>query len=183
MSSKPRTEISTTTVQVLNSQSCVIDMSSAKFHSTVDVPGVVRTGTFVARAYMHASHKWVDLADLQTDPAIERGGQTAEDFLAEFFSDPQARAAASRMRKKVGQHLRPGLAQLRFNAGLSQAELAEKIGTHQSAIARWERNPSQISQESLRKLCPALGISYDEFFAATAHDAPQAAPAQLEPSA
>ena len=45
----------------------------------------------------------------------------------------------------------------RLKAGLTQAELAEKIGTKQSAISRLERGAYNPTVSFLRKVAEALG--------------------------
>ena len=45
----------------------------------------------------------------------------------------------------------------RLKAGLTQAELAEKIGTKQSAISRLERGADNPTVSFLRKVAEALG--------------------------
>ena len=46
---------------------------------------------------------------------------------------------------------------LRTEAGLTQADLAERMGTTQSAIARMEGGASRPTLETLEKLATALG--------------------------
>ncbi len=46
---------------------------------------------------------------------------------------------------------------LRFEAGLTQAELAERMGTTQSAIARMEGGGTRPNLETLEKLATAVG--------------------------
>ena len=46
---------------------------------------------------------------------------------------------------------------LRTDAGLTQAELAERMGTTQSAIARMEGGGTRPSLETLEKLASAVG--------------------------
>jgi transcriptional regulator with XRE-family HTH domain len=48
--------------------------------------------------------------------------------------------------------------QARRRAGLTQAELAAKVGTTQSAIARWERGASRPTTERLQSLVEACGL-------------------------
>ena len=57
----------------------------------------------------------------------------------------------------------------RSRAGLSQAELAQRLGKSQSAIARWERDEVQPSLETLRSII--LGCGFDlSFFMSVADD-------------
>ena len=47
---------------------------------------------------------------------------------------------------------------MRLRKGMSQAQLAEKIGTSQSHIARIERGTENVHIETCRRLCEALQI-------------------------
>jgi transcriptional regulator with XRE-family HTH domain len=46
----------------------------------------------------------------------------------------------------------------RRRAGLTQAQLAERAGTTQSAVARWERGRSAPSFDTVRRLVRACGF-------------------------
>lgn len=46
-------------------------------------------------------------------------------------------------------------------AGLTQVELAEKVGCKQKDISRWE-NGRPMTAETLKKLAKALGCSMDD---------------------
>lgn len=50
------------------------------------------------------------------------------------------------------------LREARLRAGLTQADLAERAGTTQSAIARWETGGAQPSLETLSRLVRACGL-------------------------
>jgi transcriptional regulator with XRE-family HTH domain len=54
------------------------------------------------------------------------------------------------------------IAHARNSAGLSQNELAEKIGISRSLIAQWERSAIALKAEQLLTLSAALHISIDE---------------------
>ena len=60
-------------------------------------------------------------------------------------------------RPKLGAHL----AGLRTNAGLSQVELAEKIGVQQQTIAFWEQSDKPPRSEVLADLANALGVKVE----------------------
>ncbi len=60
-------------------------------------------------------------------------------------------------RHERGAHLMT----LRVNAGLSQDELAEKIGVPQQTIAFWERSGKTPRSEVLSPLADALGVSIE----------------------
>ena len=90
-----------------------------------------------------------------------------EDWETEQFQDPEFR--------EIAEGLEPGyqVARLRIRLGLTQAELAERVGTHQSSIARLESGNVVPRISFLRKVVAALGgkveikISSREDIAAT----------------
>jgi len=49
----------------------------------------------------------------------------------------------------------------REEAGLSQRELADKLGVTQRALCWWEREPVALKPEQLAALAAALGVSAD----------------------
>lgn len=51
---------------------------------------------------------------------------------------------------------------LRKQAGLTQAELAGKIGTTQDRVCRWERGKIQPSLPMLIKLASAFGVKIED---------------------
>lgn len=56
-----------------------------------------------------------------------------------------------------------GIAELRARKGkMSQRELAEKIGTTQTSISNWEKNPLSINAENIVKMAIFFGVSSDE---------------------
>ena len=59
------------------------------------------------------------------------------------------------------------LATLRKDAGLSQAQLAAKIGVHSSNIAFWELSGTPPRGEVLPALARELGVSVDELLGVT----------------
>jgi len=73
-----------------------------------------------------------------------------EDWEAEQMRDPEFRAAA--------EELEPAyqVARLRIIRGLTQEELAEKVGTKQSSIARLENGKRPPSLSFLRRVVEAL---------------------------
>jgi transcriptional regulator with XRE-family HTH domain len=77
------------------------------------------------------------------------------------------------------------LREARLRAGLTQAELARRAGTSQSAIARWESGAVQPSLERLRELIRACGLEltfrlfeYDDSYV---HDIEEYLDLPLEP--
>jgi transcriptional regulator with XRE-family HTH domain len=49
----------------------------------------------------------------------------------------------------------------RLRAGITQAELARRVATTQSAIARWEAGRAQPSLETLARLVRACGLELE----------------------
>ena len=78
-----------------------------------------------------------------------------EDWEAEKIKDPDFLAAA--------KELEPGyqIARLRMLRGLTQAQLAEMVGTRQPSIARLENGTSAPSLSFLTKIAEALGAKVE----------------------
>ena len=74
-----------------------------------------------------------------------------KDWEAEQMQDPEFRAAV--------EELEPAyqVARLRIMRGLTQKQLAELVGTHQSSIARLESGNTQPRLSFLRRVVEALG--------------------------
>ena len=62
------------------------------------------------------------------------------------------------MKKTLGMMI----AELRKEKGLTQLELAEKIGVTDKAVSKWERDLSCSDINSLPNLADILGVSVDE---------------------
>jgi transcriptional regulator with XRE-family HTH domain len=71
------------------------------------------------------------------------------------------------MRKKDRPPLGLRLTELRQAAGLTQAQLAERIGVHSSNIGFWELSGTPPRGEVLPKLAHVLGVSVDELLGVT----------------
>ena len=54
------------------------------------------------------------------------------------------------------------LRELRESQGMTQEELAEKIGCHENTIRRWELGQREPKISDIQKLCEALGCSESE---------------------
>ncbi len=50
------------------------------------------------------------------------------------------------------------MTEARKRAGITQTELAARLGTHQSVVARWETGRSQPSFENVRRAVRASGL-------------------------
>lgn len=68
-----------------------------------------------------------------------------------------ARARAAREDEARISALRELVHRLRTEAGLTQAELAQRMGTTQSAIARMEAGGTRPTLETLERLAAAIG--------------------------
>lgn len=49
--------------------------------------------------------------------------------------------------------------------GLSQAQVAERLGMSQNAYACWERRPVALRPDQIQQLADTLGVSVEELFA------------------
>lgn len=54
---------------------------------------------------------------------------------------------------------------LRFNAGLTQAEMAQRMHADQSTVSDWERGKKLPSAKMLIRLSDVLGVTVDEILA------------------
>jgi transcriptional regulator with XRE-family HTH domain len=77
----------------------------------------------------------------------------------ELDRDPEFRAEWERSEPDF--QFRSALIGARLDAGLTQAALAERIGTKQSAIARLESGSSKPSFDMLGRLTHALNVSFE----------------------
>lgn len=78
--------------------------------------------------------------------------------LSPYTPDVQTGRPTTRERTAFGQRLHT----LREQAGLSQQQLAERLGLTQRAYAHWERNPVALRPEQLLSLADALNVSVDD---------------------
>lgn len=62
---------------------------------------------------------------------------------------------------KLASPLGARIAQARQHAGLSQNDLAQKLGVSRNAIAQWERSAVALKAEQLLALADKLGTSVD----------------------
>jgi DNA-binding XRE family transcriptional regulator len=69
-------------------------------------------------------------------------------------------------RKWLASNMSCDLGQLRLQRGLSQAQLAEKVGLRQPNISAIEAGKRKPEYETARKIASVLGISMDDFYAA-----------------
>jgi transcriptional regulator with XRE-family HTH domain len=71
------------------------------------------------------------------------------------------------MRKSIysgeQEHLQALLKELRTEAGLRQADLADRLGTPQSFVSKYESGERRLDFLELRSVCKALGLGMCEF--------------------
>ncbi|MBX2866578.1 helix-turn-helix domain-containing protein [Candidatus Kaiserbacteria bacterium] len=78
-----------------------------------------------------------------------------EQLEKKWFKDPEFKREYDALEPEFA--LIKSIIDKRLEAGLSQKELAEKIGTRQSAISRLEGGEGNPSFKTLRKVAEALG--------------------------
>ena len=79
----------------------------------------------------------------------------AKEAFAEWRKDPAFRQAYEALEEEF--ELAAQVIEARARAGLTQAELAERMGTSQSAVARLESGRGRPSVATLEKLAEATG--------------------------
>jgi DNA-binding transcriptional regulator YiaG len=99
-------------------------------------------------------------------------GVSARERMQRLEQDPARAAQFSIARQTLGKAMQTAnagkcnLAALRLQAGLSQEQFAKRMGTQQSNISRWEREPSAMQVDSILKIATVLGVSPAEVFEA-----------------
>jgi transcriptional regulator with XRE-family HTH domain len=78
-------------------------------------------------------------------------------FAPDYHPDVPAGRPAKGKRPSFGERLATG----RLQAGLTQQQLADRLGTSQRVIAHWERKPVALRPEQLLALADALGVTAD----------------------
>ena len=74
-------------------------------------------------------------------------------------ADPELKMLREKSRPQV--NFRIALIRARLDANLTQAELAERIGTKQSAIARLENGSNNPTLDMMARLAKALSVSFE----------------------
>jgi transcriptional regulator with XRE-family HTH domain len=90
--------------------------------------------------------------------------QALSSLASRLFSAAEYDAA---MRKKERPPLGQRLVELRQAAGLTQMQLASKLGVHHSNIAFWELSGTPPRGEVLPVMAQALSVSVDELLGVT----------------
>lgn len=93
---------------------------------------------------------------------VPPGSKTIEQLVAEFERDPAMKEELRRGRQWVAETVLgdepQSLRVLRLRKGMSQAQLAEAIGTQQPHIARIENGQSDLRLDTCRRIAQVLGV-------------------------
>lgn len=153
------------------SQTFLIDTTNIEFRESLNL-GSTRTGIASFRTTLLKHTEWVDIESPNSDPAIQAGGHELGEYLrSKIEANPQRAARLAAARKRAAQslseaHGTPGkansLAELRMQAGLSQAQLAQRMNTQQPGVARWERAPAPMQFDTMQLMADALNIDVTE---------------------
>lgn len=87
--------------------------------------------------------------------------------------------ASLRKPAALGQTLRAA----RLSRGLTQGQLAVRLGVTRQAISKWEQDQSQPDLDNLRQLAEIYGCTLDDLLGAQGHAAAGTAPGDAMPSA
>jgi DNA-binding XRE family transcriptional regulator len=82
-----------------------------------------------------------------------------DSYLDQQLANPSVRQAYEEETKVLGIGLQ--LANQRKRKGLTQAELAKKIGTSTPQLSRTERQPENVNMRTLIRYAEAVGMNLD----------------------
>jgi ribosome-binding protein aMBF1 (putative translation factor) len=89
-------------------------------------------------------------------PPIQLHFRNSKDVLAEKLKNPAFKKAYDNLKLEFA--IIGALIDARAKRGMTQAKLAKKVGTKQSAIARFESGRSNPTLSFIQKLSDALGL-------------------------
>lgn len=102
------------------------------------------------------------IAPTPVEAPIPPGYTTIDEIVAKFERDPAMREELLDARRWVADTVLAGkpvtMRTLRLRRGLSQAQLAEAIGTQQPHVARIERGQADPQLDTCRRIAHALGV-------------------------
>jgi len=87
---------------------------------------------------------------------------TFDQYLKKQLKDPEFKKEWEALEPQ--RELKKRLIELRMKKKISQKEIAEKAGTHQSSIARFERGEYSPTISFLSRLASALGMKLEVKF-------------------
>lgn len=83
-----------------------------------------------------------------------------ETVRAELMSDPEVQAAYEAEERK--ERLQAMLAEWRSHAGLTRAQVAERMGVTPPTVSRMEANIIRASLETIARYARACGVKYPQ---------------------
>lgn len=107
--------------------------------------------------------------EVALDEKWPAGYRSIEDVVADAELDPSKKAAVEKARRWAASTLygkEKSLRTLRLSKGLSQARLAQLMGTTQSQIARVENGEVDVQVSTLTRLADALQVDETDTFQA-----------------
>jgi ribosome-binding protein aMBF1 (putative translation factor) len=105
---------------------------------------------------------------------VPESARSLGDFLDEFEALPDVAPHLRQARQEVAEALTKQsgtrLSHLRLAKGLSQGELAELIGTSQSAVSMLERRLQKPGEDTLRNLARVLDVDFNTLMDALSNE-------------
>ncbi len=136
----------------------------------------ISTTTSVPAAWLHGTRSsvtsrpelFVVYEGALTQPAAIAGATTLADYARGSEAQPgRAEALAAARKRLAGDLAASPLAALRLQAGLSQQQVADRMGVSQPQVARCEQGRHDPSTETVARLAKALDAPLAEVFLAT----------------
>lgn len=100
----------------------------------------------------------------------KQGMKSIKDLVTTWEKDPQKSSSLKKARIKLARKLDENgafsLSRIRLMKGLSQTQLAERMGIFQSNIAKIENGKDDVKMSTIENLAVALGESENVIFSA-----------------
>ena len=90
--------------------------------------------------------------------------KSLKEYRQKLLADPEVKAAYEALEDEYA--LAKAMMQARMQSGLTQEELAKRMGTTQSVIARWESGKTLPSSRTLLRVAEATGTHFRAQFVA-----------------
>jgi DNA-binding XRE family transcriptional regulator len=129
--------------------------------------------TSVPAAWLHGHssevrsqpHIYVVFEGALSSPEPIQGATRMAEYASASEAKPgRADALAKARQNLAGELAASPLAALRLRAGLSQQQVAERMGVSQPQVARCEQSKHDPGTETIARLAQALGVSVSEVF-------------------
>jgi DNA-binding XRE family transcriptional regulator len=132
------------------------------FELTPTSESAARVGTLVPTVTTRPAQVFAFTAPVTPEEPIPPGYKTIDEIVAKYERDPAMQKELRAGRRWVADTVLAGkpvtMRILRLRKGLSQAQLAEAIGTQQPHIARIENGQADMRLETCRRIAQALGV-------------------------